>query len=290
MFSAGTTMNLARLQTFVEVARRGTFAGAADALSFTPSAVSQQMTKLEAETGTSLLVREATGVRLTEAGRLLHEHALGIVEAVRAAQAGLVALQAEQVKRLRLGACPVAAAAVLPRALRLLRRRLPSAELRLEETAGAREAVLEGRLEVGVWVGPAGDDEDPRVVATVLRREPLCVAIAADHPLTRLERLDDEALAATPRIGGSSRWRVESLPTVLALAAAGEGYALVPAVAAEPLPPGLALRPLDGAPEWELRAARPANEVLSVGTLAVMDALRRVSAPPAGDRHRWAVA
>src|SRR5687767_1039086 len=126
-------MNLTRLQTFVEVVRRGTFAGAADVLSFTPSAVSQQMTKLEAETGTALLVREAGGVRLTEAGGLLHEHALGIVEAVRAAQAGLEALQAEQVKRLRLGACPVAAAAVLPRALRLLRRRLPTAELLLEE-------------------------------------------------------------------------------------------------------------------------------------------------------------
>jgi DNA-binding transcriptional LysR family regulator len=284
-------MNLTRLQTFVEVARRGTFAAAADALSFTPSAVSQQMTKLEAETGTALLVREATGVRLTEAGRVLHEHAVGIVDAVRAAQAGLEALQAEQVKRLRLGACPIAATAVLPRALRLLRRRLPTAELRLEETAAAREAVLEGRLEVGVWVARAGGDgDDPRVVETVLRREPMSVALAADHPLTRLDELDEEALAATPRIGDGSRWRVESLRTVLALAAAGEGYALVPALAAEPRPPGLALRPLTGAPEWELRAARPANEVLTVGTLAVMDALRRVAAAPAGDPHRWAVA
>jgi DNA-binding transcriptional LysR family regulator len=284
-------MNLTRLQTFVEVARRGTFAAAADALSFTPSAVSQQMTKLEAETGTALLVREATGVRLTEAGRVLHEHAVGIVDAVRAAQAGLEALQAEQVKRLRLGACPIAAAAVLPRALRLLRRRLPTAELVLEETAAAREAVLEGRLEVGVWVAPAGDGGgDERVVETVLRREPMSVALAADHPLTRLDELDEQALAATPRIGDGSHWRVESLRTVLALAAAGEGYALVPAPAAEPLPHGLALRPLAGAPEWELCAARPANEVLTVGTLAVMDALRRVAAAPAGDPHHWAVA
>ncbi|HWM11473.1 MAG TPA: LysR family transcriptional regulator [Solirubrobacteraceae bacterium] len=282
-------MNLTRLQTFVEVVRRGTFAGAADALSFTPSAVSQQMTKLEAETGTALLVREAGGVRLTEAGGLLHEHALGIVEAVRAAQTGLEALQAEQVKRLRLGACPVAAAAVLPRALRLLRRRLPTAELLLEEAAAeaTRDAVVDGRLEVGVYVVAAGGGDDPRIVETVMRREPLSVAIAADHPLTRLEQLDREALAATPRIGDGSRSRVENLRTVLALAAAGEGYALVPALAAEPLPPGLALRPLVGAPEWELRAARPASEVLSVGTLAVMDALRRVSAAQTPDQHRW---
>jgi len=281
-------MNLTRLQTFVEVARRGTFAAAADALTFTPSAVSQQMAKLEGEMGATLLLREPTGVRLTEAGRVLHEHAVGIVEAVRAAQAGLEALQAEQVKRLRIGACPIAACTVLPRALRLLRRRLPTAELLLEEApaAAVREAVLEGRLQVGVWVTTAGGDEDARLAETVLRREPLCVALASDHPLARLELLDDEALAATPRIGDGARWRVESPRTILALAAAAEGYALVPAPAAEPLPPGLTLRPLAGAPEWELRAARPANEVLSVGTLAALDALRRVSAAPTG--RRWA--
>jgi len=282
-------MNLTRLQTFVEVVRRGTFAGAADALSFTPSAVSQQMTKLEAETGTPLLVREASGVRLTEAGRLLHDHAVGIVDAVRAAQAGLDSLQAEQVKRLRLGACPVAAGAVLPRALRLLRRRLPTADLVLEEITAdaARDAVLEGRLEVGVWVATgAALGEDPRIVETVLRREPMCAAIPAEHPLTRLEVLDYEALAATPRIGDGSRWRVESLRTLLALVAAGEGWALVPALAAEPLPAGVTLRPLDGAPSWELRAARPAHDVLSVGTLAVMDALRRVSSAHGADQQR----
>jgi DNA-binding transcriptional LysR family regulator len=277
-------MNLSRLQTFVEVARCGTFAAAADALSFTPSAVSQQMTKLEAETGTSLLVRETGGVRLTEAGRLLHEHAVRIVEAVRRAQTDLESLEAEQVKRLRLGACPVAAGAVLPRALRLLRRRLPTADLLLEETAAdaVRTAVAEGRFEVGVWVSSGAANQDSRVVETVLRREPLCAAIAADHPLTRLDELDEEALAATPKVSGYS------LRTVLALVAAGEGWAPVPALAAEPLPPGVALRPLAGAPEWELRAARPASEVLSVGTLAVMDALRRVNAAHGTDQQRWA--
>jgi DNA-binding transcriptional LysR family regulator len=267
-------MNLTRLQTFVEVVRCGTFAAAADVLSFTPSAVSQQMAKLEAETGQSLLVREAGGVRLTEAGRLLHEHAIGIVEAVRHAQAQLEALEAEQVGRLRLGGCQVAAGAVLPRALRLLRRRLPTADLLLEEAEAqdTRQAVIDGRLEVGVWVSLAGGDDDPRLVETVLRREPLCAAIPADHPLTRLDELDGEALAATPQVAGYS------LRTTLSLVAAGEGWALVPALAADPQPAGVVLRPLAGAPDWELRAARPSNEVLSVGTLAVMDALRRVAA------------
>lgn len=291
-------MNLTRLQTFVEVVRRGTFAAAADALSFTPSAVSQQMSKLEAEMGARLVEREAGGVRLTEAGRLLHEHALAIVAAAREARAALDALQAAQVERLRLGACPLAAAAVAPRALRLLRRRLPAAEVALEEVPATAvpAAVAEGRLDVGVWVAAGGGAAAPAgvegrasraagggaaAVEVVLHREPLRAAIAADHALTRLPELDAEALAATPRLDGDPRWRVSTLPALLALVAAGEGWALVPAPAAEPVPAGVVLRPLAGAAEWELRAARAAQDVLSVGTLAALDALRTAAAPPA---------
>lgn len=270
-------MNLTRLQTFVEVVRRGTFAGAADALSFTPSAVSQQMAKLEVEAGMPLLAREAGGVQLTEAGRLLHEHAVGIVDACHRARLGLIALQAQQVKRLRIAACPVAAGAVVPHALRLLRRRLPGAELMLEETVPA-EALRADRADVGVWLAPAGDPVDPALAETVLDRGPLLVALPADHPLTRLGELDAEALAATPRICGDSRWRVQSLRAQLALVSAGEGYALVPGPAADPLPAGVALRQLAGAPAWELRAARPADELPSVGTLAAVEALRAAAA------------
>ena len=275
-------MNLTRLQTFVEVARRGTLAGAADALSFTPSAVSQQMAKLEAEVGTPLLRREAGGVGLTEAGRLLHEHALGIVEAVREARAGLDALQAERVKRLTIGACPVAASAVLPRALRLVRRRLPSADLVLEEAAApaTARAVREGRLQVGVWVAAAaGAAATPDLVEVVLRREPMVAAVAADHPLARRSELDASVLAASRRLGDPAV-PGEGVRSVLAMVAAGEGYALVPAPAAEPLPGGVVVRPMTGAPEWELRAARPAEDVLPVGALAVLDALRTASAAP----------
>jgi DNA-binding transcriptional LysR family regulator len=266
-------MNLTRLQTFVEVVRRGTFAGAADALSFTPSAVSQQMAKLEAEAGTSLIVRDGAGVQLTEAGRLLHEHAVGIVEAVRRIRAGLDALQVEQVKRLRIAACPLATAAVVPRALRVLRRRLPGAELLLEETTAA-EALRDGRADVGVWVCSASAP-DPALAETLLAGGPMLVALPTDHPLTRMRELDDEALAATPRICEDSRWQVQSVASRLALVAAGEGYALVPGLLAAP---GVALRPLAGAPQWELRAARPADAMPSVGTLAAIEALRAASA------------
>src|SRR3954463_4789317 len=101
-------MNLTRLQTFVEVVRNGTFAGAAEALTFTPSAVSQQMAKLEAELGAPLLVRDARGVQLTQAGTVLHQRALVILSAVRDAQLDIDALRADRHTRLRLGSSPAA--------------------------------------------------------------------------------------------------------------------------------------------------------------------------------------
>jgi DNA-binding transcriptional LysR family regulator len=276
-------MNLTRLQTFVEVVRRGTFAGAADALSFTPSAVSQQMAKLEAEAGVPLLVREAAGVQLTEAGRLLHEDAVEIVQAVHRARLSLIALEAAQVKRLRIAACPLAVAAVVPHALRVLRRRLPGAELVLEETTPP-DALRDGRADVGVWVSWGGA-ADPRLAETVVGGGPMLAALPADHALAGRRELDEAALAALPPIGDRGRWRVESLAARLALVAAGEGCAVVPAIAAESAPAGVAMLPLAGAPPWELRAARPADVMPSVGALAAIEALR-AAATRRSDRGR----
>src|SRR4051812_35257646 len=72
-------MNLARLRVFHEVARTGTFTAAAEALSYTPSAVSQQMAKLEAELATALVVRTSRGVTLTDAGVALLQRTRSIL-------------------------------------------------------------------------------------------------------------------------------------------------------------------------------------------------------------------
>ena len=195
------------------------------------------------------------------------------------AQAGLEALQADQVKRLRLAACPDAAAAILPRALRLLRRGSRGRSCWSRRTPRCARPCSTAALDVGVWTAAAGGEEDPAIVEAVLVREPLAVAIAADHPLARLDWLDEEMLAATPRLGGPqsgvtrararSRWP-------------RRGRATRWCPPWEPLPAGIVLRPLVGAAEWELRAGAPLDEVLSMGTLAAIDALRRVSAAGRG--------
>ena len=78
-----------RLPTFREVARRGSFAAAADALWLTPSAVSQQMAALEREVGAKLFERNCRGVLLTDAGRRLLAHADALLDRLAQAEADL---------------------------------------------------------------------------------------------------------------------------------------------------------------------------------------------------------
>src|SRR5258708_7364483 len=65
------TIDVRRLRVLREVALRGTIAAAAESLSYTPSAVSQQLSTFEREVGVALLERTGRGVRLTDEGRVL---------------------------------------------------------------------------------------------------------------------------------------------------------------------------------------------------------------------------
>jgi len=82
-------LNAGRLRVLKEVAYRGSFSGAAEALSYTQSAVSQQIAALEAEAGMTLLERHARGVTHTAAGQTLVGHAEGILARLEAAESGL---------------------------------------------------------------------------------------------------------------------------------------------------------------------------------------------------------
>ena len=85
-------LNVARLRVLKEVAYRGSLSAAAEALSYTQSAVSQQIAALEAETGMVLLERHPRGVSLTAAGQTLVGHAEGILARLDAAEAALAAI------------------------------------------------------------------------------------------------------------------------------------------------------------------------------------------------------
>src|SRR4051794_11684373 len=90
-------IDLRRLRLLRELRERGTIAAVADALNYTPSAVSQQLAALERETGVLLLERVGRGVRLTDAAHRLAEHTdivlarLELAESELAVESGVVA-------------------------------------------------------------------------------------------------------------------------------------------------------------------------------------------------------
>ncbi len=126
-------LNVARLRVLSEVAARGSISAAADALSYTQSAVSQQIAALEAETGMTLLERQPRGVRLTGAGRALVAHAEGILAGVRAAEEELAAIAGLRGGELRMASFPTAGATLMPLAIARFRATYPDVRLTLAE-------------------------------------------------------------------------------------------------------------------------------------------------------------
>src|SRR5919202_5804152 len=110
-------LDVRRMRVLREVARRGSFSAAADALSFTQSAVSQQIAALEREAGAVLVERSARGVRLTEAGEAVVRHTDAILAHLGEAEAELEALAGLRGGRLRLAAFESAAATIMPLAI-----------------------------------------------------------------------------------------------------------------------------------------------------------------------------
>src|SRR5205823_8192398 len=126
-------LNPIRLQVLREVVRRGSFSAAADALSYTQSAVSQAIARLEAETGATLVIRDRRGVRPTAAGSTLLQHADTILAEVAAAEADLAAMLGVRGGRLRVASFPSAGATLMPLAVATFKERHPDVSLTLAE-------------------------------------------------------------------------------------------------------------------------------------------------------------
>ena len=175
-----------QLHYFIAVAEELSFAGAADRLNVAQSAVSLQIKGLEEAFGARLLNRrKRAAVSLTEAGRLfLSEAVAAIRQLEKTEQVGRLAARGE-LGHVEVGyVTSVAMNRILPSLLREYRRSHPAVQLRLTamETPRQLDALAEGRLDAAL-IRPR-----PRyaagVAAHVIYREALCVALAADHPLT----------------------------------------------------------------------------------------------------------
>ncbi|MFD5075341.1 LysR family transcriptional regulator [Streptomyces sp. NPDC058371] len=262
-------LNLERLRTLDALARHGSVSGAADGLHVTTSAVSQQMSKLEREVGQQLLAKNGRGVRLTDAGRLLADHAARILSQVELAQSDLEAQRGQVVGELRLSAFPTAARGLFPSALAALRRTHPGLRVRsceLEPEAGVA-GVVRGDLDLAVvldWYNKPMPLPDGLVKAAVLD-DPADVAMPAGHRLADRTEVDLDEFAddewitwaegefchewlmftlrskgVEPHIGH----RAAETHTQLGLVAAGLGVCIAPLLGRHPMPPGVVTVPV----------------------------------------------
>ncbi|MFE2252688.1 LysR substrate-binding domain-containing protein [Streptomyces lavendulae] len=145
-------LDVRRLRLLRELARRGTIAAVAQALSFSPSAVSQQLSVLEREAGLPLLERTGRTVRLTPAAQNLVRHADAVLERLERADADLAEARSGLAGAQRIGAFPTATRAIVPAALVHLARRHPGLEPMVSETdpAAVAHALRAGDLDVAL--------------------------------------------------------------------------------------------------------------------------------------------
>jgi DNA-binding transcriptional LysR family regulator len=182
-------LDVRRLRVLREVAQRGSFSAAAEALAYTQSAISQQVAALEREAGAQLVERSARGVRLTDAGRVLVTHADVILARLADAEDELQAITEVRAGRLRLAAFPSACATLMPVAITRFRERHPGVELSLlpREAPDAIELLAAGEIDVALTIdGCATNGVDPsRLTLTHLLDDPMYVALPKDHALAR---------------------------------------------------------------------------------------------------------
>ncbi|GAB2620055.1 LysR family transcriptional regulator [Streptomyces capparidis] len=282
------------LRTFVAVLDRRSFSGAATALGYTQSAVSQHIAALEADLGVRLVERRP--VAPTPAGARLMEHAPALLLRLDAARADIARMRRTRSARLTLACSPAAAGPALARALAHLNAATPLLDLEVRVLGRAQvvEQVLTGQADAALVDGAAAPS-DPLPLpdlgpATTLAAAdaPLAVLFPIDHPLARRRsvRLADLAqarwidapdtavpldrLRALCRADGflpRVRHRGTDVHGLAALAAAGHGLVTLPLPLAATLP-GAAV-PVDG-PRLVHRTelVHPANPTAPVRRLA----------------------
>src|SRR5690625_1880253 len=184
---------------------------AAVALSYSQPAISHHISRLEAEARTPLVVRHARGVRLTEAGRVLAEHAGSALATLAEAEEKVAGIAGLRAGRARVTAFPTAVSGFVPEALAALHRRAGEVRVSLAEAEPeqALAALRSGETDIAVAFDyaetPSADDVGLRRVP--LLRDPIVLAVPQDHSAVSAERSALIGLAVAAWASGCDRFR-----------------------------------------------------------------------------------
>ena len=295
-------LDVKRLRVLKEVAEQGSFSAAATALSYTQSAVSQQIATLERETGATLVQRGTRGISLTDAGQALVRHADAILTRLTDAEAELEAIAGLRGGRLRIASFSTAGSALIPKAIALFSSRHPGVELSLVE-ADPEESVPKlksGELDLALVFEPndISEMEDSGVERLHLLEDVFSVALQPNHPLAskrrvRLKDLEAEAFVQptgdcacsdvvthacnaygfTPRVAFES----DDYLQIQGLVATGVGVALIPDLALAAVRDDIVLRPISPNPPVRqiLAATLPHRSAAADAMLEVLQEVAR---------------
>jgi DNA-binding transcriptional LysR family regulator len=295
-------LDVRRMRVLREVAARGSFSAAAEALNFTQSAVSQHVAALERESGAKLVERGARGVRLTVAGRALVDHTDAIVARIEAAEEELAAIAGLRGGRLRLACFQSAGATLVPRAVAVFHSRHPAVELSMVEAEpdGAGAMLRSGEIDLALVYDHASV---PAMLEPELELAPLVddrydAILPRDHRLAKRRRLAladlaDDAWIASRRscgcreiteqvcreAGFEPRVAFEADETLAAqaLVASGVGVTILPRLALTVVHPDVVTGTLTDAPVRRVWAARAASAYRSPASEAMMQILSDVA-------------
>jgi len=299
-------IELRRLRLLRELEARGTISAVAGALGFTPSAVSQQLARLERETDARLLERIGRGVKLTDAGRLLSAHAERILAAVDAAEADLAAESGAVRGRLRVGTFQSAAFALITPALESLAAEHPALEVEVIEAdaeqtmpalrIGDLDLVCEDEYDTSASQEPLLDRKDlltDRLRLVLPRTDPLAtakevrLADLSDRPWASgpvasnysaaVERACRERGAFAPRV----LHRAGDLMFLLNLVRVGRAVALLPDLLGAEQHEGVSVRSIvEGDPTRTIYTLVRTSSVQRPSVIALRAALAAIAHPP----------
>jgi DNA-binding transcriptional LysR family regulator len=244
-------LDLRRLTVLRAVAREGSFSAAARALDYTQPAVSHHIARLEEEVGTALLHRTSRGVRLTEAGEALVEHADVVLARLVVAQDEIAEIAGLRSGRVRVAAFPSGSATLFPTAARSLTDSHPGVQVSLieAEPPEALELLRTGEVDLALIFGypeanpgrggefefePLFDDELFLVTgASGGGRRSKLIDFKDDAWIAGCERCRAHLLHLARQAGFEPRivYATDDYVTVQSLVAAGLGVTVLPSLA-----------------------------------------------------------
>ena len=206
-------LGLRELRAVLAVAELGSFRRAAAELGYTQSALSHQVSALEAALGLPLFHRPGgrAQVRLTPAGEAACRRARRVLSEVEAVAADAEEAERGESVRLRVGVSQTAAAEIMPAALHAFRGEYPGVEVVLSEAdetdeVGCRDALRKGDLDLAIFHNA---EPDEFVEAVPLLDDPWVILTRRDSAIAELERPGFDVLDGLEVVAWSHRWRAQ---------------------------------------------------------------------------------